>query len=148
MSVGAIEPQFYAELMTRLGFEDHGQQWDRSQWPAWKERVAAVFATRTRDEWCALLEGTETCFAPVLAPPEVAAHPHMAARGSVVTINGVPQPQAAPRFSGTPAAAQSRATSAPTPWVTSSPGGRDGTDRAAASSDRHGFATTAPPHGT
>jgi alpha-methylacyl-CoA racemase len=106
LSVGAIEPQFYAELMNRLGFDDHGSQWDRAAWPAWKERVAEVFRSRTRDEWCALLEGTETCFAPVLAPGEVSSHPHMSSRGTVVTINGVVQAQAAPRFSRTPSAAR------------------------------------------
>jgi alpha-methylacyl-CoA racemase len=105
VAVGAIEPQFYAELLSRLGLDDDGHQWDRARWPEWKQRLAGIFRTRTRDEWCDLLEGTEACFAPVLAPGEVASHRHMAARGTVVEINGVPQPQAAPRFSRTPASA-------------------------------------------
>lgn len=105
VAVGAIEPQFYVELLTRLGFEDDGHQWDRALWPDWKDRLAQTFRTRTRDEWCELLEGTESCFAPVLAPGEVSSHRHMGPRGTVVEINGVPQPQAAPRFSRTPATA-------------------------------------------
>jgi alpha-methylacyl-CoA racemase len=104
VAVGAIEPQFHRELYARLGV-DEPAQWDREGWPARKAALAGLFRTRSRDEWCRLLEGFETCFAPVLAPGEVALHPHMAARGTVVEIDGVPQAQAAPRFSRTPAAA-------------------------------------------
>ncbi len=106
VSIGAIEPQFYAELLGRAGLPADAPQWDRAMWGDLRQRFAEVFATRTRAEWCELLEGTETCFAPVLSPTEAARHPHNAARGTVVSINGVPQPQAAPRFSRTPATAR------------------------------------------
>jgi alpha-methylacyl-CoA racemase len=104
VAFGAIEPQFHRELYERLGL-DEPAQWDRAAWPGEKARLAAHVRTRTRAEWCESLEGYETCFAPVLAPAEVASHPHMAARGTVVEINGVSQVQAAPRFSRTAAAA-------------------------------------------
>ena len=105
VSVGAIEPQFYAELLDRAGLPADAPQWDRSQWTDLQAAFAEVFRTKTRDEWCSLLEGSEACFAPVLAPAEAATHPHNAARGTIVTINGVPQPQSAPRFSRTPGGA-------------------------------------------
>lgn len=101
VSVGAIEPQFYAELMARIGLEA-GDQWDRATWPARKVELAGVFASKSRDEWCDLLEGTETCFAPVLSPAELAQHPHIAARGGVVERHGVPLAKPAPHFSRTP----------------------------------------------
>jgi alpha-methylacyl-CoA racemase len=104
IAVGAIEPQFHAELYRLLGI-DAPTQWERARWPIEKERLAAVFVERTRAEWCGLLEGTEACFAPVLSPTEAAAHPHAAARGTFVEINGTLQAQAAPKFSRTPAAA-------------------------------------------
>jgi alpha-methylacyl-CoA racemase len=114
VSVGAIEPQFYAELVQKLGVADEelfaaSRQMDRSTWAEAKQRVAEVFAARTRDEWCAIFEGSDACFAPVLAPDEVPTHPHMAARGTTTVVNGVLQAQPAPRFSrstafaGTPA---------------------------------------------
>ena len=100
--VGAIEPQFYAELLQRLGLPaDEFPQWDRAQWPALKVRMAEVFITRSRAEWCGLLEGTESCFSPVLSPTEAAAHPHNVARETFVDINGVTLPAPAPRFSRT-----------------------------------------------
>ena len=102
MCVGAIEPQFYAELLQRLGLPaDEFPQWDRAQWPALKVRMAEVFITRSRAEWCGLLEGTESCFSPVLSPTEAAAHPHNVARETFVDINGVTLPAPAPRFSRT-----------------------------------------------
>jgi alpha-methylacyl-CoA racemase len=105
VAVGTVEPKFYAELMERLGVEfDLDAQYDKSRWPAEKERIAAVFRTKTRDEWCALLEGTDACFAPVLTPLEAPAHPHNRARGTFVQVAGVPQPAPAPRFSRTAAA--------------------------------------------
>jgi crotonobetainyl-CoA:carnitine CoA-transferase CaiB-like acyl-CoA transferase len=104
VAVGAIEAPFHAELDRRLGL-DEPAQWDRAAWPAGKEALAAVFRTRTREEWRELLEGTEACFAPVLAPGEVPQHPHMAARGTVIEQHGIAQGQAAPRFSRTPATA-------------------------------------------
>lgn len=106
ISVGAIEPQFYAELLTRAGLPPDAPQWDRARWSDLKVEFAALFRTRTRAEWCDLLEGTETCFAPVLSPAEAATHPHNATRGTVTSIHGVPQPQAAPRFSRTPGSAK------------------------------------------
>ena len=106
VAVGAIEPQFYAELRSRLGLADDGEldaQWDKEQWPAQKARLAAVFHTKTRDEWCELLEHTDACFAPALAPTEAPDHPHNRARHTFLRINDVPQPAPAPRFSRTPA---------------------------------------------
>lgn len=105
ISLGSIEPQFYALLLQRLGLEgelDPARQNDRSSWPALKARLEDLIATRTRDEWCALLEGSDVCFAPVLDPAEAARHPHNAARGSFVEIDGQTLPGPAPRFSATP----------------------------------------------
>jgi alpha-methylacyl-CoA racemase len=105
VSVGAGEPQFYAELVQRIGLDDElfQQQGDQSTWPAAKKRLAEVFRTKTRDEWCALLEGTSTCFAPVLSMDEAPTHPHHVVRHTFVEIDGVVQPAPAPRFSRTPA---------------------------------------------
>ncbi len=102
VSVGAIEPQFYAELRQKCGIADDplfDAQLDPSRWPDLKERLAAVFATRTRDEWCTLLEGSDACFAPVLDWDEAPEHPHNRARETFVQIDGVVQPAPAPRFS-------------------------------------------------
>jgi alpha-methylacyl-CoA racemase len=82
---------------------------DRSLWPSLSEKLAAVIATRTRAEWCALMEGTDVCFAPVLSMEEAPAHPHNAARETFVTFAGVTQPAPAPRFSQTPSAIQRKA---------------------------------------
>jgi alpha-methylacyl-CoA racemase len=104
VSIGSIEPQFYAELLrlSGLGEEpDLPNQMDRSQWPALKEKVAALFKTRTRDEWCQIMEHTDVCFAPVLSLAEAPQHPHNVARGSFVDVAGVTQPAPAPRFSRT-----------------------------------------------
>ena len=104
VSIGSIEPQFYAELLelSGLGAEDDlPHQHDRAQWPAMKERVAAIFRTRTRDEWCELMEHTDVCFAPVLGLDEAPQHPHNVERGTFVERNGVTQPAPAPRFSRT-----------------------------------------------
>lgn len=104
VSIGSIEPQFYAELMRLTGLEgdaDFAAQNDQSQWPELKERLAAVFATRTRDEWCELMEGTDVCFAPVLTMSEAARHPHNQERQTFIEIAGVTQPAPAPRFSRT-----------------------------------------------
>ena len=108
VSVGAIEPQFYAELLARLGIDAEGlpHQMDRSGWPALKERMADIFRSKTRDEWCALLEGTDVCFAPVLTMGEAPSHPHLVARGAVVEADGQVQPAPAPRFSRTAAEIQ------------------------------------------
>jgi len=107
-AVGAIERQFYAELirLTGLDQEDLPDQMDRSQWPAMKERFAAVFRTRTRREWTDLFEGTDGCGAPVLSPWEAHEHPHNRHRGTFVDVEGVIQPGPAPRFSRTPGSVQ------------------------------------------
>jgi alpha-methylacyl-CoA racemase len=104
--VGALEPQFYAELLHRLGLDNGSlpDQHDRAQWPAVKDRFAAVFKARTRDEWCRLLEGTDVCFAPVLSPVEATGHDHHIRRGTFVDVAGIVQPAPAPRFSRTPGA--------------------------------------------
>jgi alpha-methylacyl-CoA racemase len=103
VAIGAIEPQFYAKLLALANAGDPAfeQQWNRRDWPQLKQKFAALFRTRTRDEWCALLEGTDACFAPVLDMAEAPAHPHNCARGSFVEIDGVTQPAPAPRFSRT-----------------------------------------------
>jgi alpha-methylacyl-CoA racemase len=109
VSIGSLEPQFYATLLDKLGLADDPEmprQHDRSQWPAMKERFAEIFRTKTRDEWCELLEGTDACFAPVLSMAEAPHHPHNEHRGTFVTRNGVVQPAPAPRFSRTPAEIQ------------------------------------------
>jgi alpha-methylacyl-CoA racemase len=105
ISIGSIEPQFYAELLARLGLDpaEFSPQMDRARWPAWKEKLAAVFRTRTRAEWCALLEGSDVCFAPVLSIAESREHPHNRARETFVEVAGKPQPGPAPRFGRTPA---------------------------------------------
>jgi alpha-methylacyl-CoA racemase len=107
VSIGSIEPQFYAELLKRTGLDadpDLAAQMDRSRWPALKEKLAEVFRSRTRDEWCDEMEGTDVCFAPVLSMDEAPSHPHNVARGAFVERDGVVQPAPAPRFSRTPAA--------------------------------------------
>ena len=103
LSVGAIEPQFYAQLLERSGARDPElrKQWSRQRWPELKARFAALFATRPRDEWCALLEGTDACVAPVLDMLEAPQHPHNRARDAFIEIDGVVQPAPAPRFSRT-----------------------------------------------
>jgi len=109
VSVGAIEPQFYAELLQRTGLvddPDFAVQMDRARWPHLKDKIAAVFATRTRDEWCELMEHTDVCFAPVLSLGEAPLHPHNVARGTFTEVAGVVQPAPAPRFSRTPGAIQ------------------------------------------
>jgi alpha-methylacyl-CoA racemase len=104
VSIGALEPQFYAELIQRLGLDPQKlpPQMDRSGWPALRKVFADTFRTRTRDEWCEVLEGTDTCFAPVLGIEDAYAHEHNVARGTFVDVAGVRQPGPAPRFSRTP----------------------------------------------
>jgi len=103
VAIGSIEPQFYAELLKLAGLEGEAlpRQMDRAQWPAAKARLAAVFKSRTREEWCRLMEGTDVCFAPVLSMREAPAHPHNRHRGTFVEIAGVVQPGPAPRFGRT-----------------------------------------------
>jgi alpha-methylacyl-CoA racemase len=104
VSIGSIEPQFYAELLRLTGLEgepDLPAQMDRSAWPAMKERLAAIFKTKTRDEWCRIMEGSDVCFAPVLSMAEAPGHPHNQSRGTFVEVAGIVQPAPAPRFSRT-----------------------------------------------
>ncbi|RPI43019.1 MAG: CoA transferase [Betaproteobacteria bacterium] len=106
ISIAPIEGRFHAELLRRLEIDPQaiGDQWDRNRWPEARSTLAARFRTRTRAEWCALLEGTDVCFAPVLSLDEAPAHPHLRARGTFIEADGVVQPAPAPRFSRTPAA--------------------------------------------
>jgi alpha-methylacyl-CoA racemase len=106
VAIGSIEARFYAELLQRLGIAGEAlpAQADRAGWPQLRKRFAEVFASRTRDEWCAVFEGSDACFAPVLGFGEAAADAHNAARGSFVEVAGVTQPGPAPRFSRTPGA--------------------------------------------
>ncbi|MGK2929458.1 MAG: CaiB/BaiF CoA transferase family protein, partial [Acidimicrobiales bacterium] len=102
VSVGSIEPQFYAELLELSGLgaqDDLPHQMDRDQWPAMKARIADIFRTKTRDEWCEIMEHTDVCFAPVLSMDEAPRHPHNVERETFVERNGVVQPAPAPRFS-------------------------------------------------
>ncbi len=104
ISVAAIERRFYAELLRLLEIDPAtiGEQMDPTSWPRGRALLAAKFSSRTRDEWCALLEGTDACFAPILSWDEVADHPHMQARNTLIEVAGVTQPAPAPRFSRSP----------------------------------------------
>ncbi|MBA2495732.1 MAG: CoA transferase [Acidimicrobiia bacterium] len=111
VSIGSLEPQFYAQLLELTGLADDGGdplpgQHDRCHWPALKARLAAIFRTRTRAEWCEVMEHTDVCFAPVLSLAEAPEHPHLAARQTFVEVAGVVQPAPSPRFSRTPGAIQ------------------------------------------
>ena len=101
VSLGAIEPKFYAELLARLGLDDvdASRQYAFEDWPPLRARIAALLQTRPRAHWCALLEGSDACFAPVLSLVEAARHPHMAARGTFVEVDGRVWPAPAPRLS-------------------------------------------------
>lgn len=103
MAVAPIENRFYENLLDLLGLDDidPARQYDQSQWQSVRQKFQGVFKTRTRDEWCVLLEGTETCCTPVLNMSEVASHPHNKARRTFITMDGIPQPAPAPRFSRT-----------------------------------------------
>ena len=106
VAIGSIEPQFYALLMEKTGITDLDafSQADRARWPEQKAKLAVIFKSKTREEWCAIMEGSDVCFAPVLDMSEAPDHPHNKARGAFVTIAGIPQPAPAPRFSRTAAA--------------------------------------------
>ncbi len=104
VSIGAMEPQFYLALLEKLGLSGDPlfrEQMDRAAWPEMRRRFHQIFLTRSRSEWCALLEHKDTCFAPVLLMSEAPAHPHAQARGSFVSIGGVIQPAPAPHYSVT-----------------------------------------------
>jgi alpha-methylacyl-CoA racemase len=106
ISIGSIEPQFYALLRQHAGLADDPDfdaQMDAAQWPALKDKLSLLFKGKTRDEWCAIMDGTDICFAPVLSLAEAPRHPHNAARGTFVEDGGMVQPAPAPRFSATPA---------------------------------------------
>ncbi|KJS36380.1 MAG: carnitine dehydratase [Hyphomonas sp. BRH_c22] len=110
VSIGSIEPQFYALLLEKAGITDpeFKSQMDRSKWGSLKDKLIALFKTKTRDEWCAVMEGTDICFAPVLSMAEAPGHPHNAERKTFVEVEGVIQPAPAPRFSETPPEIQRR----------------------------------------
>lgn len=103
VSIGSIEPKFYAELLRLTGIEENDlpQQMDRAKWPEMRELFRAIFKRKTRDEWCTIMEGTDVCFAPVLSMEEAPNHPHNKSHGTFVEIDGVVQPAPAPRFSRT-----------------------------------------------
>ncbi len=103
VSLGSIEPQFYAELLEKTGLagEDLPAQMDKSQWPKMQERLTAVFKSKTRDDWCEVMEGSDVCFAPVLSMGEAPSHPHNVARSTFVEAAGAVQAAPAPRFSRT-----------------------------------------------
>jgi len=109
VSIGSIEPQFYALLLEKTGLAgdpEFAHQMDRSKWDGLRTRLAAAFATKTQDEWSAIMGGTDVCFAPILDMDEAPKHPHNAARKTFVELGGVVQPAPAPRFSATPGAIQ------------------------------------------
>jgi alpha-methylacyl-CoA racemase len=106
ISIGSIEPQFYALLRQHAGLSeaDFDAQMDRKAWPALKEKLTKVFKSKSREDWCKIMEGTDICFAPILTMAEAPKHPHNAARNIFVERHGVTQPAPAPRFSRTPSA--------------------------------------------
>jgi alpha-methylacyl-CoA racemase len=108
VALGSIEPQFYAELRERAGLTDAiwDRQNDRAIWPELKQKIAAVFKTKTRDEWSKIMENTDVCFGPVLTMEEAPKHPHNQARQTFIEVDGVIQPNVAPRFLRTPSEVQ------------------------------------------
>lgn len=104
ISIGAMEPQFYALLREKCGLDDPAfdKQWEQGRWPELKLKIAAVFRQKSRAQWCELLEGSDACFAPVLDLSEAPRHPHNVARGTFAAVDGIVQPSAAPRFLATP----------------------------------------------
>jgi alpha-methylacyl-CoA racemase len=111
VSIGALEPRFYAELIQRMGLDPASLpgQYDTARWPELRARLTEAFRSKTRDAWCALLEGTDACFAPVLTLDEARTHPHNVHRGTIVEVGGVHQPAPAPRFGGARVAVERRA---------------------------------------
>ena len=106
ISIGSIEPQFYALLLEKTGINDpeFQSQMDRSKWPSLRAKLATVIASKTQAEWCELMDATDVCFAPILDLDDAPRHPHNVARQTFVEVAGVMQPAPAPRFSGTPGA--------------------------------------------
>jgi alpha-methylacyl-CoA racemase len=103
ISIGSIEPQFYAELIEKIGLagEELPAQMDKSGWEGLKTRFEEIFKAKSRDEWCEIMEGSDVCFAPVLSMSEAADHPHIKHRKTFVESNGMVQPAPSPRFSRT-----------------------------------------------
>ena len=101
--VSPLEPKFFATMLERMGIEDldASRQYDPAYWPVIRKRLEAAFASRTRDEWAAVLEGVDACCTPVLSPSELAGHDHIRSRGTMVNVDGISQPAPAPRFSRT-----------------------------------------------
>jgi alpha-methylacyl-CoA racemase len=108
VSIGSIEPQFYALLLEKTGIKDpaFAAQMDRGSWDSLREKLAQVIAQKTQDEWCEIMGATDVCFAPVLDLDQAPKHPHNVARQTFVEVAGVTQPAPAPRFSATPGAIQ------------------------------------------
>ena len=108
IAIGPVEPKFWDQLLRQIGGEAEEllEAEDRSEWPRVSERLAGIFRTRTREEWCRLLEGSDVCFAPVLSMAEAPLHPHNRERQTFVEVEGVVQPAPAPRFSRTPSRIQ------------------------------------------
>ena len=111
ISLGSLEPQFYALLLEKCGITDETfkEQSDQEAWPIKREKMEALFKTKTQQEWCGILEGTDVCFAPVLNLKEAPDHPHNKTRQTFVKVQGVTQPAPAPRFSRTQGKIQSPA---------------------------------------
>jgi alpha-methylacyl-CoA racemase len=106
IAIGSVEAEFHALLLEKLGLSDDpdfASQNDKTLWPQMKARLEAIFLTKSRDEWCAIMEDTDVCFAPVLSLTEAPKHPHNVARGAFIEVDGIIQPAPAPRFSATPA---------------------------------------------
>lgn len=104
VAIGSLEPQFYAALLKGLNLTDprFARQWDKAMWPDLRAAIDTTFRSKTRDEWCALLDGSDVCFAPVLDPAEATTHPHNVARGTFAATGHGPMPKPAPRFTDTP----------------------------------------------
>lgn len=104
ISIGPIEPQFYALLIQKAGLDakEFSAHYDPAKWPVYKEKLTTLFKSKTREEWCEIMEGTDICFAPVLDYLEAPNHPHNVARNTYIDIDGMTQPAPAPRFSRTP----------------------------------------------
>jgi alpha-methylacyl-CoA racemase len=111
VAVASIEPKFYRLLIERLGLDESAlpPQYDRDRWPELREIFARTFAAKSQAEWCALLEGSDACFAPVLAMEEMAEHPHVTERDTLLSVGGIVQPAPSPRFSRTPGSVRSPA---------------------------------------
>lgn len=133
VSVGALESKFFEELVTTMGLDADwpARQYDRAGWPELRLAFKTCFASRTRDEWCALLEHRDVCFAPVLSLDETAAHPHHVQRRTYTQVDGIVQPSPAPRFDRTPAACAGSVSLHRTPapevlarWTNKTPGDR------------------------